>query len=993
MKITKTLAAISLTLSSISFSSQAYLADTAQDWQTFETANFRVHYTPEYRQWALSSAREMELVRTLVQAQQGRVLTEKVDAYIIDPFNAANGFAMPLSNKPYMALFTTPPLSDSIIANSTGWQQLLVLHEYVHLVHLAQKSRSPWRNTLANWYDLYDASQIKGERWVSEGYATLLESKLTGRGRLYNNHVEAIIQQFARQGALPTYSQLSDINDNYLSGSMAYLVGVRYLKWLEENYGEQTLDAVWTRWHGVKNRDFEQAFAGVFPDSAEHLYQRFVVEYTVATMQKEAKINKEHKAKLWLDLTGSVSAPTLSPNGEHLAIIEKNRKSNRTTITLNVYKTTKNTEKEEEFNQEMAELLTADPQDIADKAPTVFKREQAYSLNQINHRGINNPRWLNDDTLIYGASSLAKQNDYHQDLFSWHLPSNTVTQLTYGQNLRRFDITANGQSIIAERNRYGYSQLVTVSLALENQGEVTQTLTSKSLEKIYDFPRFRPSIDGIEQSSFAYLESNLNNKWQLKVRDLDTTNGTNKEQIIPLPHGYQFLSFPQWSKDGQALYYVAGINGATKLYRYNFTDKSLVSLTSGEHPVTWPEVQNDDNLLYLATNIQGPDVYQLDISKANIQPINHTTQSAEITNELASDFKLTDASIVIDESIGEHKLYGLGPQQGTITIGESYYSASSSLFELGYKSGDVLGRFDWQINLSKDLFSDIISGASATTRWQGWPIKLLAHGYQFNLTTQQQESSALALGKIAEQGLFVEARYPYQHETFSLDIFAQIKAAQIKTTATKLTMLNVALHPDLSSQYLSLGFAQAWSFDQQNWGIKQDLTAQFITGDNEQAQLPMSQQVTSVDYSGSNGQFSLSAHIKNYALGFNYHWAQRSTDAGNILSLGGYSSTLIQAKAHANKQLAPELAFYRQAGNDYQSYQAFITLRVGEFFYTRHKMDQQTVIDSYGFKGELTNNFGFTGITNIAINYGLAQVNPENEASETQVWLGLGYQW
>ena len=175
MNISKAFCALTIALSS--FTSNAELVDSAQDWQTFETDNFRVHFTPEYRQWALSSASEMEKVRLLIKEQQGRVLTEKVDAYIVDPYNAANGFAFPLSHRPYMAFFATPPQSDSIIANSTGWQQLLVLHEYVHLVHLAQKSRSNWRDNLANWYDLFDASQINEERWVSEGYATLLESK------------------------------------------------------------------------------------------------------------------------------------------------------------------------------------------------------------------------------------------------------------------------------------------------------------------------------------------------------------------------------------------------------------------------------------------------------------------------------------------------------------------------------------------------------------------------------------------------------------------------------------------------------------------------------------------------------------------------------------------------------------------------------------------------------------------------------------------------
>jgi hypothetical protein len=80
-------------------------------------------------------------------------------------------------------------------------------------------------------------------------------------------------------------------------------------------------------------------------------------------------------------------------------------------------------------------------------------------------------------------------------------------------------------------------------------------------------------------------------------------------------------------------------------------------------------------------------------------------------------------------------------------------------------------------------------------------------------------------------------------------------------------------------------------------------------------------------------------------------------------------------------------------GNDYQAYQAYIPLSLVDVFYTRHKMKDQAVIDSYGIKGSLGNNFGFTGVTNLAVNYGIAQTNPENEKSTTQAWLSLSYQW
>ena len=921
----------------------------------------------------------MEIVRQLIKEQQGRVITEKVDAYIVDPYNAANGFAFPLSHRPYMAFFATPPQSDTIIANSTGWQQLLVLHEYVHLVHLGQKSRSNWRNNLANWYDFYDASQINGERWVSEGYATLLESKLTGRGRLFNNQVEAIIQQFARQGALPSYKQLNSGDDSFMSGSMAYLVGVRYLKWLEENYGQDTLDAVWTRWSAVEQRDFESAFKGVFPDTAKNLYQRFVAEYTYKAMQHEAQLtaqsNEDNRSKLWLDLSGYTSDPSLSPQGDYLAIVETQRTEEGNTTELNIYKTGKNTKSIEEFTKKSKKLLADDPLDIADKAPSVFKREVAYTLNQRNNRGIKNPRWLNQDTLIYGSSSLAKKNSYHQDLFSWHLPTNTIKQLTTSANLRRFDISNDGQYIIAERSRVGYSQLVKVSLAPESLGEITAELTPQSLEQVYDFPRLRPTLDDSPSDSFAYVSSSLNNKWQLKVRQLDSE----QEQIIPLPENYQFLSFPEWSKDGQSLYFVAGLDSATRLYKYDFLNKVLSAVTSGEQVITWPMVKGDNELLHMAINTQGPDVYQLDLSKTTNQRITNTTTTSAMTVNLADSLNLSEATIAVDESIGEQSDYGIGPQQGTITIAESIYSASSSMLEVGYKSGDVLSRFDWQVNASQDIFSNIISGASGVVRWQGWPVKLLAHGYVFNLKTDQQDSDALNLGKTTEKGLLLEARYPYSIETLAIDVFAQVQASQYENSQ----------HVDFSSLSFSLGIEQNWSHDQQSWGISQAINAQLISAQDDQAEINSNDG----SYTGSNGLVNLNAHIYGFGLGFNYLWAQRSDDAGDILSLGGYSSTLIQEKAHINKQLAPELAFYRQMGNDYQAYQAYMPLGFVEVFYTRHEMTERDIIDSYGVKGSLNNDFGFTGITNVAINYGIAQVNPENESSDTQGWVALSYKW
>ena len=78
-----------------------------------------------------------------------------------------------------------------------------------------------------------------------------------------------------------------------------------------------------------------------------------------------------------------------------------------------------------------------------------------------------------------------------------------------------------------------------------------------------------------------------------------------------MPTNYQFLSYPEWSKDSNSLYYVAGTQGEVKMYQYHFKSKTLSAISSGEHPVSWPIAQNDDSLLHLSINSNGPDIYQL----------------------------------------------------------------------------------------------------------------------------------------------------------------------------------------------------------------------------------------------------------------------------------------------------------------------------------------------------------------------------------------------
>ena len=625
----------------------------AADWQTIHTEHFNIHYSVEHAEFAKSTAAELEIVRTKVLEQQNRALDKTVDVVVFDPLNAANGFALPTSNNPVMALFTTPPQSDTVISNSTGWQQLLVLHEYIHLVHLAQPTRNDWQKKMRGVWDLYDLTYSNTPRWVAEGYATLIESKMTGRGRLFDNYSESILREFAQQGALPTYEQLNG-EQGFMGGSMAYLMGSRFLNWLEKNYSEQTLDSVWTRMQGVKTRNFDEAFSGVFGQSAAKLYRRFIAEYTYKAMQieqGEPLLNSE----LWLELNLYASNPALSKDGSKIAIVERDKKSNTKLI---IYSTDDNIKAHEEFTEAQKELLENDSQDIPDTAPSVFKREQKQVLNQINRAGIANPQWANSTTLYFNAYSNEESGIYNKvsDIFSYNTETGDIEQLTKLAGIRRFTVSGNGETLYGEQIRNGYSELVKVDLNTES---ITPLFT-KSLKTAYDYP-----ILSHDEAKLAYLSTSLNENWQLYIQDVRS----DLIQTVPMPNGYQYLSQPSFSKNDESIYFVAGLNSATDIYNYHIASKTLTKLTEGQEAVAHPIGMRDGSLLYMSITAEGPNVKLLPSSiKGSVVSDLATNKSAP--RLMVNEHTLPKAQIYTDE-LGEQVVITYSNSGQPLPLGRS----------------------------------------------------------------------------------------------------------------------------------------------------------------------------------------------------------------------------------------------------------------------------------------------------------------------------------
>lgn len=963
------------------FSSSLWSSPLAKlEWKIFKTDHFRIHYTAEYEAWSLAAAHEMEASRAVLLQQQKRTLPEIVDVVVFDPLNDSNGFAIPYSKEPFMALFTTPPLSDSQISNSSSWPQLLALHEYAHLLHLAQPSRNKWRDTVANLYDLYDVVQGMTERWVAEGYATLLESKLTGRGRLYDVQVEMMLQQFAREGGWPTYDELSQVEGRYRLGNMAYLIGGRFLAWVEANYSEKQLDAVWTRMKGVKRRNFEDAFSGVFLQHPRLLYRRFVAEFTTKVMNAE---NRDAVAKyqLWFDADFDLNEPALSPDNKHIVMVERsNRSAGR--VNLVVYETADNQKAKEEFDDKQKKLLAADPVDIADSTPDVFKRKEVYNLAQRNMAGLRHPRWMGDDAILFVASSTDSNGFNHQDLFKWKLSTDTVTQLTRGKNVRRFDIDIASGRVYAEINRYGYSSLVHFNITNLNNAVETQTIEPEALDKGYDFPRVNP----VDNNTIAYLQRESNQPWRIKVRNLTTQ----KTSFIALPHEYQFLSYINWSRDGKALYYVAGKGETLKLYRYEFHEQKLFALTQGHVPVAWPmELPSklSTTILFSSYRSTGPNLYSFQSSMGNwtrVFGISDQTDWAYLENVSPYPIKMPAATFSEDDSIGEYFDYnskeGLWRQEKTMTLSGQYNSASVSLSEVGIKSGDLFNTFTWQLNAGADLFQGRAAGVSGYVNWQGWPIELHGSFHYVNLDYRNQ-GTQVALRETTLAGFNLGADYPYRLlDTYTGEVSANFQYNESKPDGQSV----------VKNTSISIGHKQTWWLDRQSWGLIQHSDIRWLSGQHEIDLLN-----NNADWTGQDYKFSLGGHVFGLQLTAEIDQMERMDINRQLISLGGSPSTLMAENMFSHWQFSPELPFGYDLGNKLKRQTLALSKKFGSnrLYYSKLTMDDNDILDIYGLRGQGKTDLFGNALSDLVLDYGVASLVTPNEEYSVQGWFGIRYQY
>lgn len=621
----------------------------SESWKVIETEHYRVHYPSPAEEWTLRAVERMEATRERVVEEVGWEPSFKVQVVVQDPYSEANGAVLPMGRSPRMLLWTNPPGADSVIGHYGDWGDLLVTHEDTHVVHLLKPPRALSGKLL---YELFKVAPItvKSPRWVIEGYATVVEGRLTAWGRPHGAYRATLLRTLAQQGQLPQYGELS-FSQKWQGMGYAYLVGSAYLEWLEDRAGEGSLQKLWTRMTSRHERDFNEAFEGVYGDKPWTLYRRFCAELTADAMASDGAA--WDRSTLWRDTRGSTEPPALSPDGEKLAVVTR---VDDDPAMLSVFETQVNDKAVERRKERIAELLENDPEDAAPVDPKHAPHAQVTRYQSKTHPP-RTVRWLDNRRLLFDSGDFDGDSRYRRDLWTFDVETNAVKRVTRRADVRDADPHPDGTHAVAIRSVYGKTGLVRVDL---ESGDVTP-LTDAAVDTIVDQPRY--SDDG----DLLYLRHQGAGFLPVVRRD-------GVESVLELPPRAVVIH-AAW--EGSQVVASLAIDGRIDLYRQRADGWDRVT----DNGAAFGPEPGEGGVFYLQMQADGLEIH--------FQPDGPVVPLPEPAG-LAGPAPAIEADVPEARPV-EVRDWGLGRLEPRVLVGGMTGQAASN-FELGVRVGDIVGR-------------------------------------------------------------------------------------------------------------------------------------------------------------------------------------------------------------------------------------------------------------------------------------------------------------
>ncbi|WP_455198565.1 hypothetical protein, partial [Kaarinaea lacus] len=536
--------------------SSALTQDPDLDWSTLTTTHFEIHYHQGEKALAQEVARISERVHQNLSKTLNWEPQDRTQVVLTDRFDFSNGTAYFIPRN-WMQLIVSPPDSFSSIGDYSNWLELLIIHEYTHVLHLDKAHGLPKRLRSIFGRFLFLFPNIMQPPWIIEGLATYLETddnNNTGRGQ--NSYFRMLMRLEVENGIKP----ISQVNQPLVSWPMntsRYLYGVYFFNFLRDTYGEQKINALIANYSdnllpfAINNNSIS-----TFGKPLDVLWEEFRL-YLDKEFQPEINKIKQQGLIESEQLTQSgyfTAAPRLSKNGD-VYFIEKDMQNEPRLMVL------RKGEKE-------ARTITETHGSHFDIHPG-----SGILITEIdNYRNTN----LFSDIYIADPETGSKK------------------QLTRGKRYLYASWSPDGQKIIAVHNSLGEHALH----LLNNRGELEKVLWQGSDKTVLGPPDWSPVSNDIVVSVWR-----PQTQWNLEVFNIYSQDWKR------LTHTEFIETTPKYSSDGQKILYSADYNGVFNIQKLDTATGKISTLTNVMGGAFYPaETSETDALYFINTSNRGFDL-------------------------------------------------------------------------------------------------------------------------------------------------------------------------------------------------------------------------------------------------------------------------------------------------------------------------------------------------------------------------------------------------
>jgi hypothetical protein len=570
--------------------------DPALAWWTIETPHFRITYPRPIEPVADRIAAIAETVHARLRDALEYSPRQRTEIVLTDDSDSANGSATAL---PYntIRLYVTAPDDLSPLGDYDDWYLELVTHEYTHILHTDNVSGLP---ALANAIvgKTFAPNQVQ-PRWILEGLAVVNESRHTSAGRLRSTLFDMYLRADVLEDHVAGLDQISSNAMRWPQGNLWYLYGSRFLGWITDVYGPNTMRAVaadyganpipWSINRSIRRatgRTYEELYDGW----KDHLRRRYGAQV------KSAEARGLREGRRLTHHGRTVFSPRFVP-----AVARANPGAEEIVYYRDDYDTRGGLWR-----------FSLAPQAIAfggDIGPKSAPREALF----VRTAGDASATFTPAGGVLFTSTEYWKNVYPRSELFA--LPPRTDapngeessrSQLTRGLRVTAPDVSPDGRRVVFVVNDRGTTFLEIADLTAEGTLAHRHDLVpSARYEQAYT-PRFSP--DGRSVAYSVWTAGGYRD-----VRLVDVATGSFRD----LTHDRAQDIEPVFSPDGKTLYFVSDRSGIHNVYAYDLATGALAQVTNVRTGAFSPDVSADGKtLVYVGYTSVGYDLFAMPLDPA-----------------------------------------------------------------------------------------------------------------------------------------------------------------------------------------------------------------------------------------------------------------------------------------------------------------------------------------------------------------------------------------